>query len=161
METLEIRKATKNDVPLILDFIRMIAEYEKLSDSLTVTEDILNESLFGKDAKAEVIFGYFENEAVAYAVYFYNFSTFVGRNGLYLEDLFVKPEHRGKGLGKILLKHLAKLAVENNCGRMEWTVLDWNRPAIDFYKSIGAVSMDGWSIFRLDETSLRKFTQDS
>ncbi|MDP2302397.1 MAG: GNAT family N-acetyltransferase [Ignavibacteria bacterium] len=161
METLKIRKATKKDVPLILDFIRMIADYEKLSDSLTVTEDILNESLFGNDAKAEVIFGYFENEAVAYAVYFYNFSTFVGRNGLYLEDLFVKPEHRGKGLGKILLKHLAKLAVENNCGRMEWTVLDWNRPAIDFYKSIGAVSMDGWSIFRLDETSLRKFTQDS
>jgi GNAT superfamily N-acetyltransferase len=157
MKNFEVRTTTINDVPLILDFIKMIAEYEKLSETLTVTEEILNESLFGKDAKAEVVFGYIDNEPVAYAVYFYNFSTFVGRNGLYLEDLFVKPEYRGKGFGKILLQHLAKLAVEKNCGRMEWTVLDWNTPAIDFYKSIGAVSMDGWSIFRLDETSLKKF----
>jgi GNAT superfamily N-acetyltransferase len=157
MENFEIRKATINDVPLILNFIKMIAEYEKLSDTLTVTEEILIESVFGEEAKAEVVFGYLDEVPIAYAVYFYNFSTFVGRNGLYLEDLFVKPEYRGKGFGKILLQHLAKLAIEKNCGRMEWTVLDWNTPAIDFYKSIGAVSMDGWSIFRLNEKSLKAF----
>lgn len=160
MEKLVIRKCEKEDVPLILSFIKQIAEYEKLLDTLTVNEATLEESLFGHNSKAEVIIGYLNNEPIGYAVYFFNFSTFTGKNGLYLEDLFIKPEFRGKSFGKTLLHYLAQIAVTKNCGRMEWAVLDWNKPAIDFYKSIGAMPMDGWTIFRLDESSLKNFSDN-
>lgn len=151
-----IKQAKEEDVPLILSFIKKIAEYEKLSHEVIATEEILRESLFGEKPSAEVVFGYLNNEPVAYAVYFYNFSTFIGKKGLYLEDLFVLPELRGSGIGKKMLIYLIKKSVEENCGRMEWAVLDWNEPAIKFYKSLGAKPMDEWTTFRMDEEALRK-----
>lgn len=154
---LSIRKAVVEDVPLILSFIKQIAEYEKLLPDVTATEELLTQSLFSENSNSEVLLAFIGQEPVAYAVYFYNFSTFVGKRGLYLEDIFVKPEYRGKGYGKKILRVLAKTAIENNCGRMEWAVLDWNKPAIDFYKGIGAESMDGWTIFRLSEIALQSF----
>jgi len=153
---LVIKQAVEEDVPLILFFIKKIAEYEKLSHEVIVTEEILKESLFGNKPSAEVVFGYLENKPVAYAIYFYNFSTFIGKKGLYLEDLFVLPELRGEGIGKKILLHLVQKASEENCGRMEWAVLDWNESAINFYKSLGAKAMDEWTTFRMDETAIRK-----
>jgi len=152
---LVIRQAEKKDIPLLLSFIKKIAEYEKLSHEVAATEEILHASLFGGKPAAEVIFGYIQNEPAAYAVYFYNFSTFTGKKGLYLEDLFVLPEMRGKGTGKKMLLHLIDKAVHENCGRMEWAVLDWNEPAINFYKSLGAKPLDEWTLFRMDEGAMK------
>lgn len=149
MPNLEIRFATGDDAPLILSFIKELAEYEKLSQEVVATEEALRESLFGERRVAEVLLGYAGGEPVAFALFFHNFSTFLGRPGIYLEDLFVIPEHRGSGFGKAMLRYLARLAKERNCGRLEWWVLDWNEDAIRFYKSLGAVPMDEWTVFRL------------
>jgi len=149
-----IRSATIDDVPLILAFIKELAEYEKLAHEVVATEAILKETLFGNKAHAETIIGYLNDKPVSFALFFHNFSTFLGRPGLYLEDLFVKPEARGFGIGKQMLNHLAKLAKERNCGRLEWWVLDWNKPAIDFYHRIGAKPMDEWTVFRVTGQSL-------
>lgn len=146
---MKIVQAQKQDVPQILAFIKAIADYEKLLDQVIATEELLSESLFGEHPQAQVIIAYEEDIAVGFALYFYNFSTFKGRKGLYLEDLFVYPQYRGKGYGKKLLLYLADKAKAENCGRMEWTVLNWNQPAIDFYKSIGAEPMDEWTVYRL------------
>ena len=143
-------------MPVILSFIRQLAEYERLSHEAVMTEDILRESLFGSRPAAEVLLGYSGDRPVAFAVFFHNFSTFLGRSGLYLEDLFVIPEMRGKGFGRALLVELAKIARERKCGRFEWTVLDWNEPAIKFYKAIGAVPMDEWTIFRVTGEALNR-----
>ena len=150
-----IREATKEDVPLILSFIRELAEYEKLSHDVVATAEILENSLFGERRYAEVIIGYYEDTPVGYALFFHNFSTFLGRQGMYLEDLYVQPAMRGKGLGKILLSYVARLAKERDCGRLEWVVLDWNEPALKFYDSIGAKPMEGWIIERLDGEALQ------
>ena len=149
-----IRPAVAEDVPLILDFIRELADYEKLSPEVVATEDLLDETLFGDRKVAEVILGYFGAKPVSFALFFHNFSTFLGRPGIYLEDLYVKPEMRGRGIGKTMLAYLAHLARERRCGRLEWWVLDWNEPAIAFYKSIGAVPMDQWTVHRLTGEAL-------
>ena len=146
---LEIRAATEPDVPLILEFIRGLADYEKLADRVVATEAILRESLFGRRQYAEVLIAEAEGDPAGFAIFFHNYSTFIGRQGIYLEDLFVKPQYRGLGYGKALLVRLAALARERNCGRVEWAVLNWNKPAIDFYESIGAVSMNEWTVYRL------------
>jgi GNAT superfamily N-acetyltransferase len=144
-----IRKAEKQDAKLILDFITQLAIYEKMLDDVVSTEESLSNYLFGDTPFAYVLIGEYHNQPVGFALFFTNFSTFLGRPGIFLEDLFVLPEFRGKGFGKTLLAFLAKLAVNNNFGRVEWTVLNWNTPAIDVYKSLGAKQMDEWSIFRL------------
>ena len=146
---MEIRAATEADVPLILQFIRDLAVYEKLEHKLVATEDGLRRTLFGNPRFAEVVFASVDGAEVGFALFFHNYSTFLGQPGIYLEDLFVKPELRGRGYGKALLAHLARLAKERGCGRVEWAVLDWNKPSIDFYRSIGAVPMDDWTVFRL------------
>ena len=152
--SLQIRKATEADVPVIVWFIRQLAEYERLLQEAVMTEETLRESLFGSRPSAEVLLGYYQDKPVAFAVFFHNFSTFLGRRGLYLEDLFVIPEMRGKGFGRALLVHLAQIARERNCGRFEWAVLDWNEPAIEFYKRLGAVPMSEWTIFRVTGKAL-------
>lgn len=156
---LEIRPATEDDVPLILSFIRELAEYEKLGHEVVATEETLRESLFGERRVAEVLLGYMDGEPAAFALFFHNFSTFLGRPGIYLEDLFVRPEHRGSGIGKAMLSHLARLAVERGCGRLEWWVLDWNEPAIGFYEKLGAVPMDDWAVYRLTGEALEKLAE--
>lgn len=154
MSGLRIEKPTVEDVPLILEFVRALAEYEKLADSVAATEDRLRETLFGPNPSAHALLAYDNNHPVAFAIYFFNYSTFVGRPGLYLEDLFVRPEARGKGFGRELLQHLAHIAVERGCVRMEWAVLNWNEPAIGFYKGLGADPMDDWTVFRLSGKAL-------
>ncbi len=144
-----IEKATTEDVPLILQFVRELAEYEKLLDRVTTTEDRVRETLFGANPCAHALLAYDNAQPVGFAVYFFNYSTFVGRPGLYLEDLFVRPEARGKGFGRELLAHLARIAVDHGCRRMEWAVLNWNEPAIGFYKGLGADPMNEWTVFRL------------
>lgn len=156
MSGLEIRPATEGDVPLILSLIRGIAEYEKLLHEVVATEATLAASLFGEHPAAEVLLGFAEETPVAYAVFFHNFSTFLGTRGLYLEDLFVKPGFRGRGYGKSLLLHLARLAKERNCGRFEWSVLDWNEPAIGFYEALGADVLPDWRICRLAGPALER-----
>lgn len=153
MEEVTFRRAVREDVPLILEFIKGLAEYEKMSDEVVATEEILDEWLFDKE-KAEVIFAIAEGEEVGFALFFYNFSTFLGRAGIYLEDLFVKPKYRGNGYGKAILKRLAQIAVERGCGRLEWSCLDWNQPSIDFYLSLGATPMSGWTGYRLTGETL-------
>lgn len=153
---LEIKPATIRDAPLILNFIKALAEYEKLSHEVIATEEILRETLFGKHAHAEVLIGYLDDKPASIALFFHNFSTFLGRPGIYLEDLFVNSEVRGLGIGQKMLSHLAKLAKERNCGRLEWCVLDWNETAINFYKKIGATSMDEWTVFRVTGEALDK-----
>ena len=144
-----IRAATESDVPLILELIRALATYERAPNEVTATPEVLKETLFGKKPGAEVLL-LFENEVAAgFALFFHNFSTWIGRPGLYLEDLFVLSEHRGKGYGRALLVHLAKIARDRGCGRMEWAVLDWNEPAIEFYRTLGAKPMQEWTVFRL------------
>ncbi len=160
MSNTTIRIATAEDVPLILGFIRELAIYEKLEDQVTGGEDTLRQSLFGPKPAAEVLLAYDGPEAVGFAVFFHNFSTFLGRHGLYLEDLFVKPEARGKGHGKALLRHLARLAVERGCGRFEWSVLDWNEPSIRFYRSQGADIMPDWRICRVTGDALTRLAAD-
>ena len=151
-----IRNATAVDIPLIISFIKELAEYEKLSNEVVLTEEILTESLFGKRSYAEVVFGQYKDEPVAFALFFHNFSTFLGKPGLYIEDLYVKPERRGKGIGKVLISYLANLARKRGCGRLEWWVLDWNKSAIEFYKSIGAKPQDEWTVQRVDSSALEK-----
>jgi len=151
---LEIRFTKPDDVPLILDFIEGIAEYEKLSHEVVATEETLRDSLFGERPCAECLLAFLGETPVAYAIFFHNFSTFIGRRGLYLEDLFVKPEYRARGIGKKLLVYLAGLAKERKCGRFEWMAIDWNEPAINFYKHLGAAMKDEWELFRLDEAGI-------
>jgi len=156
IDDLTIRETAPEDVPLILEFIRGIADYEKLSHEVVATEETLHDSLFGENPCAECRLAFLGETPVAYAIFFHNFSTFIGRRGLYLEDLFVKPEFRGRGIGKTFLVHLAKLARERNCGRFEWVALDWNESAINFYKGLGAEMKPEWELFRLDEPGIAK-----
>lgn len=148
--------AERKDVRLIMTFLRALAEYEDMIDQFVVTEDILEDQLFDKDM-GKVMFVMEDGKEVGFAFYFSTFSTFLGRPGLHLEDLFVLPEYRGKGYGKALLSKLAQIANDSGCGRMEWTCLDWNQSSIDFYRSIGAVSLDEWTMFRLTGDELKKF----
>jgi GNAT superfamily N-acetyltransferase len=159
MSVLRIEPATEQDVPVILSFIRQLAEYERLSDAVVADQDLLRETLFGKHRTAEVVLGYFEDTPVAFAVFFHNFSTFLGRPGLYLEDLFVVPHMRGRGFGRAMLAHIARVAYERRCGRLEWSVLDWNEPAIKFYRKLGAVPMDEWTVFRVTGEALEKLAK--
>ena len=158
MKQLTFRKAEETDCGLILRFIRALAAYEKMLDEVVATEDLLRDWLFRKRS-AEVLFACEDGKEVGFALFFHNFSTFVGRAGLYLEDLYVLPEYRGNGYGKALLKQLASIAVERGCGRMEWVCLDWNRPSIDFYRSLGAQAMDEWTIYRLAGESLTNLAE--
>ena len=152
--TLTIRPATRADLPLIAELIRALADYEKLAHEVRFDEATLGEKLFGPRPYAEVIIGEIDGAAQGFALFFNNFSTFEGKPGIYLEDLFVRPEARGSGLGKALLAHLAKLAVERDCARLEWWVLDWNAPAIGFYKKLGAKPMDEWTTMRVEGATL-------
>ncbi len=155
-EPVRLRPAVVEDVPTLLRFIRALAEYERLLDEVTATEEALRTTLFGPQPRAEVVLAEVGGTPVGFALYFHNYSTFLAKPGLYLEDLFVLPEHRGRGYGKALLIHLARLAVERGCGRFEWSVLDWNEPSIQFYKSLGAVPMSDWSIFRVTGAALER-----
>jgi len=152
----EIRPARVEDVPVILGLIRELATYERAPDEVTATEERLVDVLFGEKPVAEVLLAFEGKSPVGFAVFFHNFSTWLGRPGLYLEDLFVRPEDRGKGYGRALLIHLAKIARDRGCGRMEWAVLDWNEPAIQFYRKLGAKSMDEWTVFRLKRDGIAK-----
>lgn len=156
-----ITPATAADVPTILHLIRSLAEYERLSHEVVATEDSLHAALFGDRPGAECLIARAHGEPVGFALYFHNFSTFLSRRGLYLEDLFVEPAHRGKGYGKALLQQLARIAVGRGCGRLEWSVLDWNAPAIGFYESLGATLMSEWRIFRLTGDALQAFAAGS
>ena len=147
---LSIRPATIDDVPLIRALIAELAEYERLADAAVATDDDLRAQLFGAQPAAEVLIGEVDGEAAGFALFFHNFSTFLGKRGLYLEDLFVRPAARGVGLGKHLMAALARIAVQRDCGRFEWSVLDWNEPAIAFYRRLGAVGMDAWTVQRLE-----------
>lgn len=151
-----IRPAARDDAALILSLIRELAEYERAPNDVVATEAKIVDVLFGEKPAAEVALAFERETPVGFAVFFHNFSTWLGRPGLYLEDLFVRPEHRGKGYGRALLMHLAKIAHERGCGRMEWAVLDWNEPAIQFYKKLGAAPMDEWTVFRLTRDGIAK-----
>ena len=154
--SIQIEQATEQDVPAILKLIQGLAEYEKLSDEVTATEQGLRESLFGGNPSAEVLVAHEGSEAVGFAVFFQNYSTFFGRPGLYLEDLFVVPQKRKRGYGRQLLATVARIAVERGCGRLEWSVLNWNEPALRFYRSLGALAMNQWTVYRLTGDALRK-----
>ena len=154
-DKLIIRETTSKDIPLIFTLIRELADYEKLTHSVTADENMLEKSLFGKTKYAYVVIAEYESEAAGQALFFYNFSTFKGKPGIYLEDLYVRPEFRNKGIGKALLNYLIELAREQDCGRVEWVVLDWNESAINFYKSIGAKPMNDWIVFRLGEETFK------
>jgi len=153
---MHIRFATEHDTATILSFITALAVYEKLSHEVVATEQLLLQNLFGPQPQAEVILGFVEDKAVGFALFFSNFSTFIGKAGIHLEDLFVLEEYRGHGYGKSLLQYVAKIAVERDSGRLEWNVLDWNTPAIEFYAHLGAVPVDGWTTFRLTGNCLYK-----
>ena len=155
-----IRGTTVEDSELILNFIKELAEYEQLSHEVIATIETLRETLFGERAYAEVVIGEFEGVPVGYALFFHNFSTFTGRPGIYLEDIYVNTEMRGKGFGKCLLAYIAKLAVERNCTRVDWSVLDWNEPSIQFYRSIGAIPMEAWTVQRLHGDALLSFADE-
>ena len=157
MSDFAIRYANEKDCALILEFIKGLADYEKMSDEVVATEALLQEWIFEKK-KAEVIFACENGKEVGFALFFHNFSTFLGRAGIYLEDLFVMPEYRNRGYGKALLKKLASIAVERGCGRLEWSCLDWNTPSINFYKSIGAVPMDEWTVYRMTVPAMKNLT---
>ena len=152
-ERFNLRFALEEDVTLILQFIKELADYENLLHEVVATEEILLDSLFKRKA-AEVIIGEYDGEPIGFALFFHNFSTFLGRPGIYLEDLYVRPIMRGKGLGKVMLSYLAKLALERGCGRLEWWCLDWNEPSIKFYKNLGAIPMDEWTVYRVRDTAL-------
>ena len=158
MSRFTIRYAQESDIPQILFFIKSLAGYENMLDDVVATEDLLREWIFEKK-KAEVIFAEENGEPVGFALFFHNFSTFLGRAGIYLEDLFVKPEHRGRGAGKALLQRLARITEERGCGRLEWACLDWNRPSIDFYLSLDAAPMDQWTVYRLTGDTLRRMAR--
>lgn len=157
MTVLHIRPAVADDAALILRLIRDLARYERAEDAVQTDEAGLRASLFGADARAHALICEADGQPIGYAVYFYNYSTWLGRNGLYLEDLYVDPAHRGVGAGKALLQHLARQAVAEGCGRFEWSVLDWNRPAIDFYEAVGARAQDEWTVYRLQGEALARF----
>lgn len=154
MCSLTFRYATEKDVSLILSFIKELAAYEKLLDEVVATEELLQEWIFEKK-KAEVIFAIHNGQEIGFALFFHNFSTFLGRSGIYLEDLYVKPEYRRQGFGKALITKLARIAVERGCGRMEWWCLDWNKSSIDFYLSLGAQPMDEWTVYRVSGDTLQ------
>jgi GNAT superfamily N-acetyltransferase len=156
---LTIAGATEADAPLILMFIKALAEYERLADAVVATEDGVRRSLFGPRPYAECVIARWEGEPAGFALYFHNFSTFLAQPGVYLEDLFVKSEFRGKGVGRALLQHLAQVALDRNCGRLEWSVLDWNEAAIGFYRSLGASGLDEWTIFRLQGDALARLAR--
>ena len=158
---LKIRAATIDDTALILQLIRELAEYEKLAHQVVATEAQLRVNLFGDRPQAEVVIAEWNGEPAGFALFFHNFSTFLGKRGLYLEDLFVRPALRGFGIGKALLKHLARLAVERDCGRFEWAVLDWNEPARNFYASLGAKPVPEWDIFRVTGEALLRLADDA
>jgi GNAT superfamily N-acetyltransferase len=156
MVEVRIEPVSERDVPLLLRLIKALADYERLSGEVVATESSLREALFGETPTVEAALAYAGADAVGFAVWFHNFSTFVGRPGLYLEEIFVLPELLGRGVGRALMSHLARLAVTRGCGRMEWAVLDWNEPAIRFYRNIGARSMSGWTVYRLAGDALKK-----
>ena len=157
-EICSFRSAERRDVPLILRYIRELARYEKLEEEVVATEEILEEWLFDKE-KAEVIFAVVEGKEVGFALFFHNFSTFLGRAGIYLEDLYVESAHRGQGIGTALFRELARIAVARGCGRLEWWCLDWNTPSIDFYRSLGAEAMDDWTVYRISGETLGKLAE--
>ena len=157
MGAVNIRKATPEDAELIIGFIRELAEFEKMERDVVATADGIRESLLSEGASARALVVSIEDYPIGYAVYFYNYSTWLGKNGIYLEDLYITTKHRGNGAGKMVLRYLAQLAVDEGCGRFEWSVLDWNQPAIQFYKSIGAVPQNDWVLYRLDGRSLFDF----
>ena len=159
IDGLELRLATEVDVPAILSFIQQLAEYEKLSDQVVATEQKLHDTLFADKAYAEVVLANYQGKDVGFALFFHNYSTFLAKPGIYLEDLFVEPACRGVGVGKALITYLAKLAVERDCGRLEWSVLDWNQPAIDFYQSLGAVMLHDWRINRVTGATLTQMAE--
>ena len=154
---IEIRQATIEDSALILRFVTELAIYEKAENEVIATQSDIENSIFGNDSSAKAVICSINNQPVGFAVYFFNYSTWLGKHGLYLEDLYVSPEYRGAGAGKALLKHLAGIALSKNCGRFEWSVLDWNEPAIQFYRSIGAISQDEWVGYRLTGKALEEF----
>lgn len=154
-----LRHATNVDVSLILDFIRRLAEYEKLAETVTATEEAIRDTLFGERIYAEAIIGEYNEKPVAFAIFFHNYSTFLAKPGIYLEDLFVLPEYRGKGFGRAMLSYLAKIALKRDCGRLEWSVLNWNEPALNFYKSLGAIQMNEWITERLSGEDLLKLSE--
>lgn len=158
MAEFTIRFATQEDVPTILYFIRELAIYEHMLDEVVADEALLRQWIFEKQ-KAEVLLAEEDGRSVGFALFFHNFSTFLGRAGIYLEDLFVRPEYRGRGYGKALLKKLAAIAVERGCGRLEWSCLDWNRPSIDFYRSLGAVPMSDWTVYRVTGQTLQELAK--
>ena len=153
-----MRYAEPQDAALILQFIKELAEYEKLLDEVVATEELLHEWLF-EQKKAEVLIGELMGRPIGYVLFFHNFSTFLGRGGIYLEDIYVQPAFRGRGFGKVMLQELAKIAVDRGCGRMEWACSDWNTPSIDFYLSLGAEAMSDWTIYRLSEDSLKQVSE--
>lgn len=155
-----IDPAIEADVPVILDLIRDLAEYEKLSVQVTATEADIARSLFGDPPRAEAVIARLDGDAIGFALFFHNYSTFLGRPGLYLEDLYVRPAFRGRGFGRRLLAHLARMAVDRGCGRFEWSVLDWNAPAIAAYRRAGAVPLDDWTVYRLTGDALRKLAEE-
>ena len=154
-----IRPATEADAALVLQFVRELAQYERLLHEVVATEESVRETLFGARPYAEVSLGYLADTPAAFALYFHNYSTFLGRPGIYLEDLYVREEFRGRGLGRAMLRHLARLARERGCGRLEWAVLNWNEPAINFYKGLGAAPMDEWTVFRLTGEALDRLAE--
>jgi GNAT superfamily N-acetyltransferase len=158
MSTLSFRDATPADTGLILSFITKLAEYERMLDLVVADETLLHQWIF-EQKKAEVFFAVADGREVGFALYFHNFSTFLGRAGIYLEDLFVLPEYRGKGYGKAILRRLAAITVERGCGRLEWACLDWNRPSIDFYLSLGAEPMSEWTVYRLSGDAMKKLAE--
>ena len=161
MKEFRIRSATADDVPIILQLIRDLATYERAPEAVVATDAGLREVFFDQEPAAKAVLAFEGEEPVGFAVYFFNFSTWLGRPGLYLEDLFVKPETRGRGYGRKLLAHLAGVAQERGCGRMEWAVLDWNEPAIQFYKKLGAKPMDEWTVFRLTGDALERLASEA
>ncbi|MGI9304827.1 MAG: GNAT family N-acetyltransferase [Gammaproteobacteria bacterium] len=160
MTDVTIRPATPDDAALILRFITELAEYEKAAHEVKATVESIFESLFGEEPKAKAVICLCDGEPAGFALYFYNYSTWLGKHGLYLEDLYVTPAHRKSGAGAAMLKHLAKLAVDKDCGRFEWSVLDWNEPAINFYEKLGAVAQKQWTTYRLTGDSLQRLAGD-
>ena len=157
---LRIESATQHDVPLILNLVKKLAAYERLSHEVVATEDDFSKALFGTPPVAEALLAFLGNQPVGFALYFSTFSTFVGRPGIYLEDIFVEPEHRGQGIGAALLTRIAKIACDRNCGRLEWSVLTWNEPSIGFYERLGAQRMEEWRVFRLAGVALDRLARN-
>jgi GNAT superfamily N-acetyltransferase len=157
--TLKIEPATERDLPAIEHLVRQLARYEKLEDAMVASQDDFRQALFGAERSAYALMAFVDDDPVGFALYFYNFSTFAGKRGIYLEDIYIEPEQRGRGIGSALLKRLARIAKEQNCGRMEWSVLTWNQPSIDFYHRLGAVTLDEWRIFRVHGEPLEKLAK--